>query len=91
MLPDATRHRLEARLFRIEGQIHDIILKARAPQDCREVLAELAAAEAAISRVGQTIRSLHLEHCVPEGVGQGEAEGQKRLNELVVIFDQFAR
>ena len=91
MLPDAARQRLDVRLFRIEAQLREIRLKARAPQDCREVLTELAAAEAAIARISHTVRGLHLEHCVPEAVGQDDAEGQKRLHELVAIFDQFAR
>jgi len=51
MLPDAARQRLDVRLFRIEAQLREIRLKARAPQDCREVLSELAAAEAAIARI----------------------------------------
>ena len=91
MLPDAARQRLDVRLFRVEAQLREIRLKARAPQNCREVLSELAAAEAAIARISHTVRGVHLAHCVPEAVGQSEAEAQKHLHELVVIFDQFAR
>ena len=91
MLPDAARQRLDVRLFRVEAQLREIRQNARAPQDCREVLSELAAAETALARISHTVRGLHLEHCVPEAVGQGDAEAQKHLDELGVIFDQFAR
>lgn len=83
MLPAAARADLEMQLDRLETRVRQIRKKADTRQDCRDLLNELAAAEAAFSKISQAVRSLHMEHCVPDG----DAEA---LDELVTIFDRYA-
>jgi DNA-binding FrmR family transcriptional regulator len=61
------------------------------PRLCIEILQQLAAAEAALNRISLAVLRWHVEKCVPDGIAKGEAEGAKRLNELVDIFDRFAK
>jgi DNA-binding FrmR family transcriptional regulator len=51
----------------------------------------LAAAEAALNRISLAIVRTHVEKCVPEGIDLGEPERKRRLDELVDIFDRFAK
>ena len=91
MLGAPEQQALVTRLNRIEGQIRGIRRMVQEPRLCVEILQQLAAAEAALNRISLAVLRCHVEKCVPEGIEQGEAEGTKRLNELVDIFDRFAR
>ena len=61
------------------------------PRLCVEILQQLAAAEAALNRISVAVLRCHVERCVPDGLDRGEAERTRRLNELVDIFDRFAK
>lgn len=89
---DATQQQaLITRLNRIEGQVRGIRRMIEEPRLCVEILQQLAAAEAALNRISLAVLRCHVEKCVPEGISKGQDEGAKRLNELVDIFDRFAR
>ena len=91
MLDAAQQQAIVTRLNRIEGQIRGIRRMVQEPRLCVEILQQLAAAEAAMNRISLAVLRFHVEKCVPEGVDQGEPERSKRLNELVDIFDRFAK
>lgn len=91
MLDTAQQQALVVRLNRIEGQVRGIRRMIEEPRLCVEILQQLAAAEAALNRISVAVLRCHVERCVPEGFEQGEAERTRRLNELVDIFDRFAR
>jgi DNA-binding FrmR family transcriptional regulator len=91
MLDTTQQQALVIRLNRIEGQVRGIRRMIEEPRLCVEILQQLAAAEAALNRISLAVLRCHVEKCVPEGISQGEAEGTRRLNELVDIFDRFAR
>ena len=91
MLDETQQQALVTRLNRIEGQVRGIRRMVQEPRLCVDILQQLAAAEAALNRISLAILKYHVEHCVPEGIQQSEAEGAKRLTELVDIFDRFAR
>ena len=91
MLENGHQQALVTRLNRIEGQIRGIRKMVQEPRLCVEILQQLAAAEAALNRISLSVLRHHVESCVPTGVAQGEVEGKKRLNELVDIFDRFAK
>ncbi len=91
MLDDMQQQALVTRLNRIEGQIRGIRRMVQEPRLCIEILQQLAAAEAALNRISLSVFRHHVESCVPDGVAKGENEGRKRLNELVDIFDRFAK
>jgi DNA-binding FrmR family transcriptional regulator len=91
MLDDPQQQALITRLNRIEGQIRGIRRMVQEPRLCIEILQQLAAAEAALSRISLSVFRHHVETCVPKGVAGGENEGKKQLTELVDIFDRFAK
>jgi DNA-binding FrmR family transcriptional regulator len=91
MLDSSQQQALVTRLNRVEGQIRGIRRMIEEPRLCVEILQQLAAAEAALNRVSLAVIRCHVEKCVPEGIAQGEVERTKRLNELVDIFDRFAK
>ena len=92
MLDTTQQHALVSRLNRIEGQVRGIRRMIEEPRLCVEILQQLAAAaEAALNRISLAVLRCHVEKCVPEGIERGEAERDKRLAELVDIFDRFAK
>jgi CsoR family transcriptional regulator, copper-sensing transcriptional repressor len=91
MLGTSEQHSLVTRLNRIEGQIRGIRKMVQEPRLCVEILQQLAAAEAALNRISLAIFRYHIDNCVSEGVAKGEIERRKQLNELVDIFDRFAK
>lgn len=91
MLDEAHQKDIVNRLNRIEGQIRGIRRMVQEPRLCVEILQQLAAAEAALSRTSLAIFRYHVERCVPDGVAHGGIEQRKRLAELVDIFDRFSK
>ena len=91
MLDAMQQQSIVTRLNRVEGQIRGIRRMVQEPRLCVEILQQLSAAEAALNRISLAVFKFHVERCVPEGVVQGEPERTKRLNELVDIFDRFAK
>jgi CsoR family transcriptional regulator, copper-sensing transcriptional repressor len=91
MLDSAQQQALVTRLNRIEGQVRGIRRMVEEPRRCIEILQQLAAAEAALNRISLAVIRTHVERCVPEGIEHGAEERTRRLNELVDIFDRFAK
>ena len=91
MLDAQQQQAIVTRLNRIEGQVRGIRRMVQEPRLCVEILQQLAAAEAAMNRISLAILKFHVQKCVPEGIESGEPERTKRLNELVDIFDRFAK
>ena len=89
MLGAPEQQALVTRLNRIEGQIRGIRRMVQEPRLCVEILQQLAAAEAALNRISLAIFKHHVDSCVTEGVSRGD--GREQLNELVDIFDRFAK
>jgi DNA-binding FrmR family transcriptional regulator len=89
-LSETQQQALVGRLNRIEGQVRGIRRMIQEPRLCVEILQQLAAAEAALSRVSLAIFKYHVEFCVPESVAAGNGEAIKSLAELVDIFDRFS-
>jgi CsoR family transcriptional regulator, copper-sensing transcriptional repressor len=82
---------LVRRLNRIEGQVRGIRRMIEEPRPCIEILQQLAAAEAALNRIGLAVFRHHIDHCVHDGIVKGDGEVRKQLNELVDIFDRFGK
>lgn len=85
------RPALVRRLNRIEGQVRGIRRMIEEPRSCIEILQQLAAAEAALNRIGLAIFKHHVDHCVRDGIAKGDSDARKQLNELVDIFDRFGK
>ena len=91
MLDEHQQQAIVTRLNRIEGQVRGIRRMVQEPRLCVEILQQLAAAEAALNRISLAVFKFHVERCVPEGIAQGDQEREKRLTELVDIFDRFSK
>jgi len=91
LLGTSEQQALVTRLNRIEGQIRGIRRMVQEPRACIEILQQLAAAEAALNRISLAIFRYHVDTCVTEAMGKGEAERRIQLTELVDIFDRFAK
>ena len=91
MLDTPQQQALVTRLNRVEGQVRGIRRMIEEPRLCVEILQQLAAAEAALNRISLAVVKAHVEKCVPEGMDLGDAERKRRLDELIDIFDRFAR
>ncbi|MEZ5318283.1 MAG: metal-sensing transcriptional repressor [Vicinamibacterales bacterium] len=77
------------RLQRIETRLRVVRQKVQGPTPCVEILQELAAAEAALARVGPAVFKFHVDHCL-NGEHPGAPDPAASIGELVDIFDRFA-
>ena len=91
MLDEAQQQAIVTRLNRIEGQVRGIRRMVQEPRLCIEILQQLAAAEAALNRISLAVFRFHVEKCVPDAIAKGEPDRSQGLNELVDIFDRFAK
>ena len=91
MLDETQQQAMVTRLNRVEGQIRGIRRMVEEPRLCIDILQQLSAAEAALNRISLGVFKYHVEHCVPDGLAEGEPETTRQLSELVDIFDRFAR
>lgn len=91
MLGTTEQQALLTRLNRVEGQIRGIRRMVQEPRPCIELLQQLAAAEAALNRISLAVFRHHVDTCIADSVTKGEAEHRKQMNELVDIFDRFAK
>ncbi len=77
------------RLKRIEGQVRGIMKMVDEDKNCENILIQIAAIKSALHKTGQIILEGHLQHCVIDGIKQGdETETMKRLASAI---EQFSR
>ena len=91
MLTKEMQQSMTARLNRVEGQLRGIRRMVEEPRLCIEVLQQLAAAEAALNRVSLEVFRFHVDICLPEDLAGSEESRQKRLAELVEVFDRASK
>ena len=91
MLTKEMQQSMTARLNRVEGQLRGIRRMVEEPRLCIEILQQLSAAEAALNRVSLEIFRFHVDICVPQDLAAGSEMKEKRLTELVEIFDRFSK
>ena len=91
MLTKEMQQSMTARLNRVEGQLRGIRRMVEEPRLCIEILQQLSAAEAALNRVSLEIFRFHVDICVPGESDDSDETKQKRLGELVEIFERFTK
>ncbi len=91
MLTKEMQQSMTARLNRVEGQLRGIRRMVEEPRLCIEILQQLSAAEAALNRVSLEVFRFHVDICVSGDLNDSETTKQKRLTELVEIFDRFTK
>jgi DNA-binding FrmR family transcriptional regulator len=88
----ASRTRIVNRLHRIEGQVAGV---ARMVEDERyfiDILTQLQAVKAALSKAEDAILADHAAHCVAAAIKSGNEEDQRaKFSELVDLFGKVKR
>ncbi len=75
------------RLNKIEGQVRGVARMIEEERYCIEVLHQLQAIKAALSKVENAVLSDHATTCVAEAIASGDAADQReKFSELVELF-----
>ena len=81
-----------ARLGRIEGQVRGVARMIEEDRYCIDVLTQLRAARAALSRVETEMLRDHLGHCIEAAITGGDAaEQREKASELIELLERSAR
>ena len=80
------------RLSRIEGQVRGVARMVEEDRYCIDVLTQLRAVRAALSRVESELLKGHLNHCIESAIVSGDqAEQRLKASELIELLDRSAR
>jgi DNA-binding FrmR family transcriptional regulator len=80
------------RLRRIEGQVRGVVRMVEDDRYCIDVLTQLQAVRAALSRVETEMLKDHLGHCIEGAIVSGDADEQRRkAGELIELLERAAR
>jgi DNA-binding FrmR family transcriptional regulator len=80
------------RLNRIEGQVRGVARMLEDDRYCIDVLTQLQAVRAALSKVEAEILKDHLGHCIEGAIVAGNAsEQRKKASELIALLERAAR
>lgn len=80
---------LHQRLNRIKGQINAIDKMVDEDIPCEDILVQVNAAKSALHKVGQIILEGHLNHCVKDGIQNGDVE--KTIQSFAKAVEYFSR
>jgi DNA-binding FrmR family transcriptional regulator len=84
--------KLVNRLSRIEGQVRGLARMVEEGRYCIDVLTQIQAARAALSRVETEMLKDHLGHCIEAAITGGDAAEQRaKASELVQLLERSAR
>lgn len=86
MLPKVKEDTL-ARLAKVAGQIRGIQKMVEEDKYCIDVLHQVAAARAALDKIGLAVLKGHVATCVTSAVNQGQ--GQEYIDELEKALAKF--
>lgn len=76
------------RLKRIEGQVKGIQKMVESQKYCGDILTQVAAAKAALEKVGGIILEEHLKTCVKNAV---EGKNEQDIDDLIKIMLKFMK
>ena len=84
--------RLLARLKRIEGQVRGVSRMVEEERYCVDILNQLQAVNAALTRVEEQVLKGHAAHCVAHAIKSGNVKDQTRkFDELVELFSRYGK
>ena len=76
------------RLKRIEGQVRGVARMIEDDRYCIDVLTQLRAVRAAVTRVESEMLKSHLGHCIESAIISGDqAEQRRKASELIELLD----
>ena len=77
------------RLRRIEGQVRGVARMIEQDRYCIDVLTQLQAVRAALSRVESEMLKDHLGHCIESAIVSGDqAEQRNKASELIALLER---
>ncbi|MFZ5616715.1 MAG: metal-sensitive transcriptional regulator [Pseudomonadota bacterium] len=86
------RARIVNRLRRIEGQVAGVARMIDDDRYCIDILTQLQAVKAALSKVEDAVLQDHAAHCVAAAIRSGNADDQHaKFSELVELFAKVKR
>ena len=81
--------KLIARLNRIEGQVRGISKMVADGRYCIDILTQLQAVRAALTKVETSILQDHLGKCIEGAITSGDATDQRaKVNELIQLLER---
>lgn len=88
----ADRQKLVRLLKTARGQVDGVLRMMEEDQYCIDISRQILAAEAVLRRANSEILKAHLEGCVKQAFETGdEAEKQKKIQEIIEVFDALSR
>jgi DNA-binding FrmR family transcriptional regulator len=91
-LNEADKPRLLNRLRRIEGQVRGVTRMIDDGRYCIDVLTQLQAIRAALTRVETEMLRNHLGHCIESAIVRGDAaEQRQKASELIELLERATR
>lgn len=87
-LGEAEKADVLERLKKVEGQVRGIQRMIDADRYCVDVLTQVAAARAALYKVGLTVLEGHTRGCVTSAIRSGQ--GDAAIEELVAVLMKFS-
>ena len=92
MVKRENKTKLQSRLNRIEGQVRGIGRMVEEDRYCIDILTQLQAARAALTRVETELLKEHIDHCVASAMTSGDAKEQRaKADELIELLHRAAR
>lgn len=80
---------LHNRLKRVDGQIKAIDRMIEQDVPCEDIIIQINAAKTALHKIGQVVLEGHLNHCVKDGIENGDAE--KTIADFAKVLEYFSR
>ena len=80
---------LHNRLKRVDGQIKAIDRMIEQDVPCEDIIIQINAAKTALHKIGQVVLEGHLNHCVNDGIENGDAE--KTIADFAKALEYFSR
>ena len=88
----ANKDKLLNRLSRIEGQVRGVARMVEEDRYCIDVLTQIQAVRAALSRVETEMLKDHLGHCIEAAITGGDpADQREKAGELIQLLERSAR
>lgn len=86
---EATKEDILKRLRRVEGQIKGIHKMIETDQCCNDVIIQIAAAKAAISKVGGILLESYSKECIKKSLENGAEENE--IEALINTIIKFSK
>ncbi len=85
------KHKIQAQLLRIEGQVRGVQAMVKDDQYCVDVLTQLSAIVAATRSVGLAVLDSHIRGCVVGTCPHGHHDQEDPLAELSSAIERFVK